>query len=117
MQRSSRGGLAALALSSSLPLLGPLQAEALPNGAKIERGNGTVSGDANRMTVRTNGRTVISWQTFNIEAGKLVDFQNDKAVLNYVRLGGAPVRSTALYAPPIRSFFSTIRASQSGDRP
>ena len=92
LSRGARGSLALLALSGSLPMLGALQAQALPKGPQIERGKGTVTGDADRMTVRTNGRTVISWQNFNIEAGKLVDFQNDKAVLNYVRLGGGPSR-------------------------
>ena len=92
--RSSRTGLALLALSSSLPLVGGLQVLALPSGEQAERGTlvRVDRSDANKLTVQTQGRTVISWKDFNIEAGKSVDFQNDKTVLNYVRRGGGASR-------------------------
>ncbi|MFM7314006.1 MAG: filamentous hemagglutinin N-terminal domain-containing protein [Cyanobium sp.] len=74
--------------------MGGLQVLALPTGEQTERGNPVRvdRSDANKLTVQTQGRTVISWKDFNIESGKSVEFQNDKTVLNYVRRGGGASR-------------------------
>ena len=63
---------------------------ALPQNGKITKGDvtGTIIDSANKLTIKTNKRSVIQWGSFNINQSEIVDFQNKGAVLNYVTPGG-----------------------------
>jgi filamentous hemagglutinin family protein len=63
---------------------------ALPQNGKVTKGDvtGTIINSANKLTIKTNKRSVIQWGSFNINKGEIVDFQNKGAVLNYVTPGG-----------------------------
>ena len=75
------------------------KADPLPTGGKNIRGDATIQTNANSLTIRSSQRSVIEWQTFNIQAGKRVDFLNNAAVLNYVvPNGGASTISGTLTA-------------------
>ena len=87
-QHSTRTGLAALALSGSFPTASILHAQSLPTGEQTIQGSATYTPTSNSLTINTPGRAVISWGSFNIGNGNVVDFQNGGAVLNYVRQGG-----------------------------
>ncbi|MBD2718040.1 filamentous hemagglutinin N-terminal domain-containing protein [Synechococcus sp. FACHB-909] len=79
-----------LAQSSSPPMA---RAQVLPTSPQqVGSGAHTVTTSGSTLTVTTPGRAVISWGSFNIGPGGTVDFQNQGAVLNYVRGGGGASR-------------------------
>ncbi|MEA5443618.1 filamentous hemagglutinin N-terminal domain-containing protein, partial [Cyanobium gracile] len=79
-----------LAQSSAPPMA---RAQVLPTSPQqVGSGAHTVTTSGSTLTVTTPGRAVISWGSFNIGPGGTVDFQNQGAVLNYVRSGGGASR-------------------------
>ena len=90
--RLSHAGVVALTLAqSSAPPMA--RAQVLPTGPQqVGSGTHSVTTAGSTLTVTTPGRAVISWGSFNIGPGATVDFQNQGAVLNYVRSGGGASR-------------------------
>ncbi|WP_233134014.1 filamentous hemagglutinin N-terminal domain-containing protein [Synechococcus sp. BO 8801] len=90
--RLAHTGMVALTLAqSSAPPMA--RAQVLPTSPQqVGGGAHTVTTSGSTLTVTTPGRAVISWGSFNIGPGATVDFQNQGAVLNYVRSGGGASR-------------------------
>ena len=71
-------------LSSSMLLL-PNWSYALPQGGQIVGGSGTIGTPSGELNITGNGgHMAIDWNSFNIGKGETVNFQQLKAVLNYV---------------------------------
>jgi len=75
-----------LLFALSVTLLGANTSGAapLPSGGSVIKGDASINQGTDRVTIKSNQRSVIEWSEFNIESGKLVEFLNNKAVLNYV---------------------------------
>ena len=74
----------------AIGFIGTGQAEAapLPTGGSVIRGDASIKQDSDKLTIQSSQRSVIEWGEFNIDSGKLVEFLNQKAVLNYVLPSG-----------------------------
>ncbi|MCP9806659.1 filamentous hemagglutinin N-terminal domain-containing protein [Cyanobium sp. T1B-Tous] len=100
-RHSTRTGIAALTLSGPLLTQIAIYAQSLPTSPIVDPASTPTSftnPNPNTLTVTTTGRSVISWGSFNIGSGNTVNFQNNGAVLNYVRGGGASQINGALNA-------------------
>src|SRR5262245_46955004 len=63
------------------------QAAANPTGPVTTQGNAVVTTSGTQVTVQTDGRAVINWQSFSIGANETTHFEmsgTDRAVLNRV---------------------------------
>ena len=68
------------AVQGGTALAGP----SIPSGGKTKHGDAKITPTANGLRIESKNRSVIEWDDFNIGHGKLVEFLNNKAVLNYV---------------------------------
>ena len=79
----------AVASAFVLPLMGQpaAYAQALPTGAVVTQGGASIATSVNKMTVTNTPGTNINWQSFNIGAGKTVQFvQQDGASMVFNRV-------------------------------
>ena len=73
-----------LLLLSTVPGGTAFAGPSIPSGGKTKYGDAKITKTANGLRIESKNRSVIEWDNFNIGRGKLVEFLNNKAVLNYV---------------------------------
>ena len=73
-----------LLLFSTIQGRAALAGHSIPSGGKTKHGDAKITQTTNGLQIESKNRSVIEWDDFNIGSGKLVEFLNDKAVLNYV---------------------------------
>ena len=85
-------GVSAMALLWAVPSLALAAGLALPTGGQVTAGNAAISQNASQLVVnQASSRAVINWNSFNVDRGAQVVFNNGAgATLNRVIGGGAP---------------------------
>ncbi|MDO9488802.1 MAG: hypothetical protein Q7J32_10550, partial [Sphingomonadaceae bacterium] len=70
---TARAALAAMAFCGIAAA--PVQAQGLPTGGSVAAGQASISGNTTSMTIQQSSPTaVLNWQSFDIAAGKSVEF-------------------------------------------